>query len=139
MDERVRQVAIGHEVTVPIGPAAGHDVGHAVDWIRRIAVGALETLSDHVLVQRYLECRLAVAEQVVRRSEARDDVVPAGHLGFGERHAACRYEQAGNQRLLGKVAAEVIEPHAVAECQPVERPFVLRVDPEIPPLTLCAI
>ena len=106
----VARLAHRRERIVPLRPAAGP--------------------RQHVFADARLHRRLRVAEQIVDRADARRHVVPVRHVGdvgLAER----RHEPAGGAAASLGLRVEVVVAEAGAEREPLQRPHVLRVDPEI--------
>ena len=83
----VVQVAVMVLVAVEVGPRAGRLIEQSVDGMRRVGhlggseAGGSEPLE--ILVERDLQRRAAVAEQVVGRAQLRRDVVPVRGCRIG--------------------------------------------------------
>ena len=127
-------VAVGRQRAareVGVGPRAR--VGKRGDRVEQ--VGERAHVGRHVLAEVRLERRLAVAQEVVRDAEARGPRRPARHprqrLAVDGVERLRRCEAAGLALGRGYLFLQEFEPHAIGEREPVDRPLILRVEPEI--------
>lgn len=125
---RVRQVAVRHEVAVGIGPVPRrlqHEAGNGV-------AESINLAATEILVERGVQRRLPIAEQVVRGAHLRRHVFPRELILFRERDVSIRQQRERRAEvLLGEMALLVVEPHAAAQRQPVNGPPVLREDAHV--------
>ncbi len=106
-------------VPVEVAPRAGIGLTRQRVGRRRKA----ERLLREEFADRHLEGRAAVAEDVVRRAEPDGPVVPARQARDGRDIRA--------RRFRGRRHEQALLRRAVGDGQARQRPFVLRVDPEV--------
>ena len=126
----VDQVAVGKEIVVAVGP---HTIRRGGDRVRRI-VRARDgnRLLLHAPAGAALDRGPACTKQVVGRRHARIDVLPVRHvLNRVEEHVPVGQPamRAKRKRLGGRV--QEVDPDTTAHRQTVQRPPVLREDPEV--------
>ena len=124
----VRQVAVGHVVAVGVGPGA---VRGGDNRVHRV-VEARDRRAHRLLVpaQRELQCRFAVAEEVVGSTEPRSDVLVVRHVL--DLREVERADEATRRPVLSRHGAvDVVEAHAQVRRQPLQRPLVLRVESQV--------
>ncbi len=128
----VLQIAVGHVVAVGVGPRARD----AVHRRRHGVVGARDRgpRLGHVAADRHLQRGPAVAEQIVRGAEARVEVLPRRHAGHRAEVARGHPPGRGRRDVVRiDVAVEVVEPRAVVEREPTDRPLILEVEAHVGP------
>ena len=150
-EQRVRQRAT---VTVRSGivqVALRREVIRMPDWQRgrpraagrgreqRDWIAGARAEAQHVLPVVGLERRLPGAEEIVRHTETRRDVLQAGVGGRRNHEVAIRHERGGPEVLIGKAVLEVIEAQAGVDRRALERPPVLGVDAEFAIQVLCVV
>src|SRR5439155_11496236 len=129
VEERVRQVAVRNEVLVGVSPrAAGRRRENAAAparnpqrRVRRVCevadAGALQ-----VLPETHLQRGLAGAEQVERGTDARRDVVIAGHA-VGPRETRAGEEPGLGLGLRGEPAPRMVPAERALEGEAIDRPL----------------
>ena len=122
------EIAVGNEVGVRIGPGA---VGAVHLLIRRVPE-LREVRSDerHVSTERHLGRGLSVAEQVIRCTKPWTQVLVVRQV-LRLRVRSRGHEDPGRSRLLRIPGVEVVEASAEIERDPLQRPLVLRIQPEV--------
>ena len=128
---KIEQIAVGHFVAVRIRPCPRCGGRQQRNRVRATGQPAGGSEALQVLVQAHLQCRLAVAEQVVRELRLRRHVLVVQILRCREGEVACGREVRRPQCLLRERAREVVEPYAQGDGRAMDRPFVLCIDSKV--------